>query len=91
MSQRWDSNGNGYSFKKTALTSLFEQLKATVAIDRHPTGDPAPSEADMQVTRQLREASEALDIHLLDHVVMGTVSADPIGTGFYSFRAAGLI
>ena len=34
---------------------------------RHPTGDPAPSSADVQVTRQLREAAKALDIELLKH------------------------
>jgi hypothetical protein len=32
-----------------------------------------------------------VDIILLDHLVMGTVSADPTGVGFYSFRQAGLI
>ena len=58
---------------------------------RHPTGDPAPSSADVQVTRQLREAAKALDIELLDHVVIGNASADPTGLGFYSFRQAGIL
>jgi DNA repair protein RadC len=45
----------------------------------------------VQVTRQLREAAKALDIELLDHVVVGNAGADPIGLGFYSFRSAGLL
>jgi DNA repair protein RadC len=53
--------------------------------------DPAPSSADVQVTRQLREAAKALDIELLDHVVVGNVTSDPIGLGFYSFRSAGIL
>ena len=55
------------------------------------SGDPAPSAADVQVTRQLREAARAVDIDLLDHVSVGRAAADPRGLGFYSFREAGLL
>jgi DNA repair protein RadC len=47
----------------------------------HNHRDPAPSSADVQVTRQLREAARALDIELMDHVVIGTATADPLGLG----------
>ena len=57
----------------------------------HPSGDPQPSSADMQVSRQLREASKTVDIALLDHVIIGSASADPRGVGFYSFRQAGIL
>jgi DNA repair protein RadC len=57
----------------------------------HPSEDPAPSAADVQVTRQLREASRAVDIDLLDHVIIGRAAADPAGLGYYSFRTAGLL
>ena len=64
---------------------------ALVCVHNHPSGDPAPSAADVQVTRQLREAAKAVDISLLDHVVVGRESADPRGLGYYSFREAGLL
>jgi DNA repair proteins len=64
---------------------------AIVVAHNHPSGDPAPSTADIQVTRQLREASRILDIQMLDHVVCGEAKADPAGRGFYSFRESGLI
>lgn len=57
----------------------------------HPSGDPAPSSADIQITRQLREAAKILDIALTDHVILGQPSQDPLGKGFYSFRQAGLL
>lgn len=57
----------------------------------HPSGDPAPSAADLNITRQLREASKIIDIDLLDHVIIGDKSMDPINKGFYSFREAGII
>lgn len=69
------------------------RLSATAVIvaHNHPSGDPAPSRADIQVTRQLREAAGVVGIDLLDHVVLGQRSKDPLGLGFYSFDNAGLI
>jgi len=64
---------------------------AVVCVHNHPSGDPAPSAADVQVTRQLREAARTLDIDLLDHVIVGLAATDPRGTGYYSFREAGVI
>ena len=32
-----------------------------------------------------------MDIHLLDHVIVGEANADPAAVGFYSFRSAGLL
>jgi DNA repair protein RadC len=64
---------------------------AVICAHNHPSGDPAPSSADIQVTRHLREASETVEIDLLDHVVIGRRESDPAGLGFYSFREAGLL
>jgi DNA repair protein RadC len=64
---------------------------AVIAVHNHPSGDPAPSRADIQVTRQLREAAKVIGIDLLDHIVLGRRKHDPQGIGFYSFNEAGLI
>jgi DNA repair protein RadC len=64
---------------------------AVVCVHNHPSGDPGPSGADVQVTRCLRDASKAVDIELLDHVIVGLREADPQGLGFYSFRQAGVL
>ncbi|MDI1319390.1 MAG: JAB domain-containing protein, partial [bacterium] len=52
-----------------------------VCVHNHTSGDPAPSSADVQVTRQLREASRTMDIELLDHVILGEAAADPTSLG----------
>ena len=62
-----------------------------VGVHNHPSGDPSPSSADIQVTRQLREASRTVGIDLLDHIIVGHPATDPRGQGFYSFHEAGLI
>ena len=71
--------------------AIREAATAVVCAHNHPSGDPAPSAADLQITRQLREAAKAVDIDLLDHVILGRPNADPAGRGYYSFREAGLI
>lgn len=71
--------------------AIRESASAVICAHNHPSGDPAPSAADLQLTRQLREAARAVDIELLDHVVIGRASADPLGRGYYSFREAGLL
>ena len=64
---------------------------AVIVAHNHPSGDPAPSRADIQVTRQLREAARVIGIDLLDHVILGRKHHDPHGLGWYSFNQAGLI
>ncbi|WPJ94381.1 JAB domain-containing protein [Coraliomargarita algicola] len=52
----------------------------------HPSGDTAPSRADIQVTRQLREAGKTMGISLIDHVIIGDAYSES-----YSFCEAGLV
>jgi DNA repair protein RadC len=39
----------------------------------------------------LRDAARAVDITLIDHLIMGQPAADPTGRGYYSFREAGVL
>jgi len=72
-------------------TAIAVAASAVICVHNHPSGDPAPSAADIQLTRQLREAARAVDIDLIDHVIIGRPSADPLGRGHYSFRESGLL
>ncbi len=71
--------------------AIRESASCIICAHNHPSGDPAPSAPDVHVTRQLREASKAVDIELLDHVIIGRIAADPANKGFFSFRDAGMI
>lgn len=44
---------------------------SVVVVHNHPSGDPTPSGADIQLTRRLLKAGDVLGIELLDHVVIG--------------------
>jgi DNA repair protein RadC len=55
----------------------------------HPSGDPAPSEADLRLTRRLAEGARILQINMLDHVIVGqSFDGRP---GYFSFKEAGMI
>lgn len=58
---------------------------AIIIAHNHPSGDPAPSPQDTQVTRQIVAAGKLLEISVLDHLVIGSgrfVSMKEKGLGF---------
>jgi len=57
---------------------------AIILVHNHPSGDPAPSRADIELTRDIIEAGKRLGIAVHDHVIIGT-------KGHASLRALGLI
>jgi DNA repair protein RadC len=71
--------------------AIREGASAVICVHNHPSGDPAPSSADIRMTRTLRAAAETLEVTLLDHVILGEPTHDPLGLGFYSFAQAGLL
>ncbi len=62
-----------------------------ICAHNHPSGDPSPSSADLQITRVLREAAKTVEIDLLDHVIVGRPKSDPTGKGYYSFTDSGIL
>lgn len=57
---------------------------AIILVHNHPSGDPAPSRADIDVTRLIADAGKPLGIQIHDHLVIGT-------SGHVSLRARGLL
>ncbi len=62
-----------------------------ICAHNHPSGDPAPSLADLKITRLLRDAAKTVEIDLLGHVIIGRPKSDPLGKGYYSFNESGNI
>jgi len=57
---------------------------ALIMVHNHPSGDPQPSKADIDITRQIRDAARPLGVILHDHVIIAR-------TGYSSFKSDGLI
>ena len=60
-----------------------------IMVHNHPSGEPSPSEADMRLTRRILEASRILQLHLIDHVIIG--SPAPGRSSYFSFKEGGVI
>lgn len=54
--------------------ALVKKAYAVALTHNHPSGDPTPSRADVQVTVQLREALNMFNIRLVDHLVVGSAA-----------------
>ncbi|MEM6811318.1 MAG: DNA repair protein RadC [Pseudomonadota bacterium] len=57
---------------------------ALIMVHNHPSGDPTPSEPDIQMTRQVIQAAKAFDITIHDHLIISR-------NGYKSFKTEGLI
>jgi len=57
---------------------------ALILVHNHPSGDPTPSRADIEMTRDVVDAAKALKITVHDHVIVGR-------SGHSSFKALGLL
>ena len=72
------AKGGGNFVSATIKSVLNEAVKIEAAkiilIHNHPTGDPTPSNQDVEFTKKVEQASEILGIQLLDHIVIGSTN-----------------
>jgi len=68
--------------REVFAAAVRERAAAVLLLHNHPSGDPAPSGQDREVTRRLRSAGGILGIPVVDHVILGDGA-------FFSFREEG--
>ncbi|MDB5733476.1 MAG: hypothetical protein JWN16_113 [Alphaproteobacteria bacterium] len=64
--------------------ALELSASALILVHNHPSGDPTPSRADIEMTREIEKAAKALGIAVHDHLVIGR-------GGHASFKSLGLL
>lgn len=68
---------------------MKEGARAIVVAHNHPSGDPVPSEGDVEMTRKLVAAGKLMNIPVLDHLIVGVPSDG--NSGFFSIAASELV
>ena len=63
---------------------IRESAASVIFVHQHPSGDPAPSREDVEITHRLRQVGEVMGVRVHDHVVCGH-------DRFFSFRREGLL
>jgi len=69
--------------REVVKRALELNASALILVHNHPSGDPTPSDADIQMTQQIVTAASALSITVHDHLIIGKETET-------SFRALGL-
>jgi DNA repair protein RadC len=74
--------------------ALLANASGIILVHNHPSGNNKPSEADIQLTKKLKQAAVELDIAILDHLIMcpvGGVCEPGFNYTFFSFADEGLL
>ena len=70
--------------REVVKRALAHNAAALILVHNHPSGDPKPSRDDIEMTKEIAKAAEALGIAIHDHLVIGR-------KGHASFRSLGLL
>ena len=70
--------------REVVKRALELHASAIIMVHNHPSGDPTPSQADIAMTKQVRDAASTVGVDLHDHLVIGRA-------GHESFRSLGLL
>lgn len=70
--------------REVVKRALELSATAIVLVHNHPSGDPTPSRADIEMTKEIVAAAKPLGVVIHDHIVVGK-------QGYASFRGLGLI
>ena len=57
--------------REIAKRALELNASAVILVHNHPSGDPSPSEADIEMTRRVEDACDAIGVRVHDHLVIG--------------------
>ena len=68
--------------RKIIGLALNNNASGLIIVHNHPSGDTSPSTSDHELTNELKEITESMDIRLLDHIIVSKSS-------YYSFRQEG--
>ena len=63
-------NACDISINQLLRYAISQQATSIVIAHNHPLGRPSPSKADLTLTRQIQQACQLVDIHLIDHCII---------------------
>ena len=84
LQQQGTVNHTPVYVREVCIRSLELQASSIIALHNHPSGDPEPSNPDIDMTRQLKTALKTIGVTLLDHIIVTSGSS-------ISFHTRGLL
>jgi DNA repair protein RadC len=76
-------DGSSVHPREIVRSVILNGAAAVVLYHNHPSGHASPSQADEHITARLKEGLALIDVHILDHII--------VGESTYSFAEHGLL
>lgn len=70
--------------REVIKSAMMHGASAMILVHNHPSGIVTPSKADIEITKRIKEAAEAVSIRLFDHLIISKSSV-------YSFHNQGFV
>ncbi len=70
--------------REVVKRALELSASALILVHNHPSGDPTPSGADVDMTKQIIAAARPLGVQVHDHIIVGR-------TGYFSMKGKNII
>ena len=70
--------------REVVKRALAHNAAALILVHNHPSGDPSPSRADIEIAKEVQKAAHALGVQVHDHLIIGRA-------GHTSFKSQGLL
>lgn len=72
-------NANLVHPRETFESAIRRQAAQIIVVHNHPSGDPEPSEDDLEITKRLVEVGKIMGIEINDHIIVAK-------SGFFSLK-----
>ena len=63
-------NANLVHPREIFVEALKQNAASVILVHNHPSGDPEPSEDDLEITKRIQEAGKIMGIDVLDHIII---------------------
>ena len=70
--------------REVLKAAILSNAASIVLVHNHPSGDPEPSNDDIEITGRIKKACDIFGISLLDHIIIGK-------NNYYSFKNKGVL
>ena len=70
--------------REVMIPAIKESAASFALIQNHPSGDPTPSQQDLEITHRFSKTGKTIEINMVDHIIIG-------GNNFFSFADEGLL
>ena len=79
------------SIPNVIKTAILSNASSMILFHNHPSGDPSPSPADIDVTKRLKLAADLMNVGIMDHIIVGANNVPDLTPPYFSMAESKII